>query len=450
MNNAKCPRCGLVSWAVTSFCGRCGTPFSVAVVTAPHAQPSLAPPTPLVIQPRAPLPPPPRNAPPSSFAHEVHTGTRPVLFVLVTLLVLGMLGAGGWFYGRGLAARVLPHPDDPYSAAHVRETALEYLSQPAYAGTKLDAQLLGAAHLELLQLDDREAYFSLPLPEPPDAPVTDLIGNFIIDTKQIKVARLDGDRLRLGRYSVEQSSSAWYLFRTPFENVYFDPNAVLKFPYESVTYDVSMHELIDYMADRNTNGGFMRADTGRRRDGLPLVFANHGAFVARRGEPSLSRFVAALVRDIPADVEQARERRVQRVLDFVTREIAYDHMEASYQVELLKRPNEVLMSGGGDCSNKAILLGSLLEQLGEDCLFIYLSDHITVAVRQGRFENRNGLGITWENDRWLIAESTATGFRIGLDHLNDEARFRQFQYVQRPRENNLIYNLATGTPLHFR
>jgi hypothetical protein len=43
------------------------------------------------------------------------------------------------------------------------------------------------------------------------------------------------------------------------------------------------------------------------------------------------------------------------------------------------------MSGVSDCSNKAILLGSLLGQLGEDYLFIYTPDHITVAVRQGRF-----------------------------------------------------------------
>jgi len=57
----------------------------------------------------------------------------------------------------------------------------------------------------------------------------------------------------------------------------------------------------------------------------------------------------------------------------------------------LKRPNEVLMSGQSDCSNKAILLGSLLEQLGEDYLFVYTPDHITVAVKQDGFPASNRL-----------------------------------------------------------
>ena len=78
---------------------------------------------------------------------------------------------------------------------------------------------------------------------------------------------------------------------------------------------------------------------------------------------------------------------MQRVLDFVSREIRYDQREAAYDFELLKRPNEVLMSGESDCSNKTILLGSMLEQLGEDYLFVYLPHHITVAVPQGDFSS---------------------------------------------------------------
>jgi hypothetical protein len=107
------------------------------------------------------------------------------------------------------------------------------------------------------------------------------------------------------------------------------------------------------------------------------------------------------------------------------------------------------MSGESDCSNKAILLGSLLEQMGEDYLFVYTPGHITVAVPQDGFPVSNGLWLEWEGQAWLIAEGTAPGFRIGVDRLQDEKRFKQFQYVQRPRDRDAIFDLSTRKQLSF-
>ena len=61
-----------------------------------------------------------------------------------------------------------------------------------------------------------------------------------------------------------------------------------------------------------------------------------------------------------------REAKIQRLVDFVSNEIQYDYSEAVGGRETLKRPNEVLFTRSGDCSNKTILLASLLEQIGED------------------------------------------------------------------------------------
>lgn len=108
------------------------------------------------------------------------------------------------------------------------------------------------------------------------------------------------------------------------------------------------------------------------------------------------------------------------------------------------------MSGESDCSNKAILLGSLLEQLGEDYLFVYTPGHITVAVPQGGFPARNGLWLEWDGQAWLIAEGTAPGFRIGVDHLQEESRLKQFQHVQRPRDRDVIFDVATHRQLLFQ
>jgi hypothetical protein len=269
--------------------------------------------------------------------------------------------------------------------------------------------------------------------------------------KHVVIAEDDlSGRMRLGDYSLGRSTEKSFFFKTPIDNVRFDPETVLKFPFGPTTYALDMRELSDFIENRSIFGGRINARTGQTHNGAPVVFANHGAMVARPGESSLTRFVRELTRDIPADGAGAREARVQRVLDFVSREIKYDQREATYDFELLKRPNEVLMSRESDCSNKAILLGSLLEQLGEDYLFVYLPEHITVAVREGDFISDNGLSLEWEGQTWVIAESTAPGFRIGVDRLADEGRFKQFQYVQRPRERDAIFDLATGRRLSFQ
>ena len=315
----------------------------------------------------------------------------------------------------------------------------------------MSEQVLGSVRLELLQVPNREVYFSAPSPDLTGETFDVTVARFVVDQQRVVLAQDDGTgRLRLGDYSLRRSEEKHFFFKTPIDNIRFDPATVLRFPYGPATYTLNMRELSDFLQNKSIFGGRMIARTGESQGGLPVVFANHGALVARTGETSLGRLVDELTRDIPTDGEGARAARVQRVLDFVSREIKYNLREATYDFELLKRPNEVLMSGESDCSNKAILLGSLLEQLGEDYLFVYTPGHITVAVRQGGFPVSNGLWIEWEGQAWLIAEGTAPGFRIGVDHLREEARLKQFQYVQRPKDRDAIFDVATRRQLSFQ
>jgi hypothetical protein len=219
---------------------------------------------------------------------------------------------------------------------------------------------------------------------------------------------------------------------------------------ETAKYRLSFRELADFSGNRSTYNGMLRADTGLYEDGNHLVFFNHGAFVAPANEPSLKRMVAELTQDIsPAD-PLAREKRVQRLVDLVAEDIAYDFVEATLSYETLKRPNETLMTRQSDCSNKAILLASLLEQLDEDYLLLYVPEHITVGVKPGGFSNRNGLVFRFEGNDWLIAESTTRGFKVGMTRLEDSQRLLNVKYVQRPRVKNLIFNLKNMQPLEFR
>jgi len=434
MSQMKCPYCGLVDWSSDQVCERCG-----ATCAGTDANPSA---------PESPQP----DFPILTFARDVPTGSKTWKLIVVLILAVAVCGAAWAVYRwrvdvRRRAQAMAP----PTVEERTRDTLLSYLAQPGFAGERLAEQVLGPARLELVQVSDREIYFSVPQPDQTGQTFEAIIARFVIDPKRIVSAEDDGaGRLRLGKYSLRRSENKHYFFKTPIDNVKFDPQSVLEFHFVSGVYKLDMQELNDFVQNKSIFGGRMRARTFQTRGGLPVVFANHGAFVARPEEASLHRFVSELTRDIPADAEHGRELRVQRVLDFVSREIAYDFREATYNFEMLKRPNEVLMTGTSDCSNKTILLGSLLEQLGEDYLFVYTPDHITVAVKQGDFPARNGLSLEWEGQTWLIAEGTVPGFRIGVDRVREEEHLKQFQHVQRPRDRDVIFDLASGRQLLFQ
>lgn len=453
MTNSKCPHCGLVNWSSPEVCERCGLPLVVGdpEARAPEATPEAAPEAvPERTRPDFPI---------LTFGAEAPTGSRTWKLILAAVLTVTLCGAGFALYRlradsrpggslaealrKGLAPRTLDE--------RARDAVLSCLAQPGFAGTKVSEQVLGPVRLELLQVRAREVYFSSPEPELTGEPFEATVARFVVDPKQLVQANDDGSgRLRLGDYSLRRSAEKNFFFKTPVDNIRFDPATVLRFPYGPTVYTLDMRELSDFLQNKSIFGGRMVARTGESQGGLPVVFANHGALVARPGETSLQRLVSELTRDLPTEGEGARAARVQRVLDFVSREIKYNLREATYDFELLKRPNEVLMSGESDCSNKAILLGSLLEQMGEDYLFVYTPGHITVAVRQGGFPVGNGLWVEWEGEAWLIAEGTAPGFRIGVDRLRDQQRFKQFQYVQRPRDRDAIFDVATRRQLSFQ
>lgn len=374
--------------------------------------------------------------------------------VILAVVIALAVGGGAWAVYRtsvnSKAAGKRKQLVERTADERTRDAVLSCLAQPGFVGTKVSEQVLGRVHFELLQVSDKEVYFSAPAAEKVGEPLESLVARFIIDPKRIVMAQDDAGRLRLGKYSLLRSEEKNVFFKTPVDNIKFDIGTVLKFPFKQAIYTLDMHELEDFLMNKSIFGGRMNARMEQTRDGRPVIFANHGAFVANPQETSLRRFVDDLTRDIQPNTEGAREARVQRVLDFVSREIKYDLRETTYNFELLKRPNEVLMSGESDCSNKTILLGSLLEQLGEDYLFVYTPGHITVAVKQGGFPARNGLFLGWQGEVWLIAEGTAPGFRIGVDHLQGESRFKQFQHVQRPRDRDVIFDLATGKQLSFQ
>ena len=97
-------------------------------------------------------------------------------------------------------------------------------------------QVLGPVRLELLQLSTREVYFSAPEPELTGETFEATVARFVVDPKQVVLAADDGaGRLRLGDYSLRRSEEKHFFFKTPVENIRFDPATVLRFPSSSMT-----------------------------------------------------------------------------------------------------------------------------------------------------------------------------------------------------------------------
>jgi len=102
---------------------------------------------------------------------------------------------------------------------------------------------------------------------------------------------------------------------------------------------------------------------------------------------------------------------VNNIITFVqSLEYVSDKIGTGYD-EYPKFPLETLADQGGDCEDSAILLASLLRELGYGTVLIQLPDHMAVGVRG----NESVPGVYYEVDgiRYYYVETTSTGWKIG-------------------------------------
>ncbi|RMD87213.1 MAG: hypothetical protein D6808_01840 [Candidatus Dadabacteria bacterium] len=309
----------------------------------------------------------------------------------------------------------------------VAQAILSYMASPHFSGkgfcklaTGVDAELV----LYDLTSDPYYAYFSVDKSKFERA-----IGIFTRDPGVIEKAVIKDGKPTLGGYVFNVPTND-VVFRFPASDFVVDPERRITKHFGEIQYDITLRELSLYLANKPLYGGDLYLKVPGRED----RFCNHGAFVAVR-EPSLERLVGSITRG-----KEGREEKVQALLDFVTEKIRYDFEEATFSVETLKRPNEVLLCESSDCSGKTILFASLLEQLGEDyILLVWFGDtnHIAVGVRQGNFRNNNGYALEVGGERYILAECTSPGFIIGKSRLSG-IDFSRLTAVQLPGSDKLI------------
>lgn len=361
------------------------------------------------------------------------------VFVIAIVAFSVVFGTAAALY---YLSKPVPRPESERVADEVRDSTLMMLAQPAFSGPEFEKQILGKGKLERLDLRSKEVYFSYPKAD--RAELDKFIADYFADASKLEFATESNGKLVLGRYEMRSGADSPFFFKTPMDNFRIDPSRVLSFGFSGIEYTLSLTEMRNFTNNSQVYGGRLLAGTEQRGEQPTIVFANHGIMVARPEEPSLTRLANAIISGAAS-----REEKIQRLTDFVSREIEYSNTEAVGVRETLKRAPETLMTRSADCSNKTILLASLLEQIGEEYILLYCPKHITVAIPQGGFPNENKIDFVWNGKPWLIAETTLPGFKIGVTKVQEYARLTKVEYVQSPKQSEIIFDANSYAVLKF-
>lgn len=370
----------------------------------------------------------------SLFESETNQSSNWKIF-LIAFLVLATIGSAAfYFYSAGKPREIT---SEEKLSAEIRDAVVLMLAQPTFSGDEFEAQILGKGEMQRFNWRKKEAYFSFPQAGEQD--FDEFLNKFFNDRAKVEIGTEIGGKIKLGDYVLTVSPENSKFFKSSLDNIKIEPKQTLKFAFKGLTYDLRLEELNNFTNNSQVYGGRMIAENPQRKDEPKMVFANHAIMVAKPNEPSLKR----LTDEILKDAGDNREQKIQKLVDFVSNEIEYSYTEAVGSGETLKRAAEILMTRTGDCSNKTILLASLLEQIGEDYILLYCPRHITVAVPQGNFANDNKIDFEWEGKNWLIAETTLPGFQVGNTRLSNFTKMTPVNYVQVPKLPNVIFDASS-------
>ncbi|MCB0343815.1 MAG: hypothetical protein KDD66_01790 [Bdellovibrionales bacterium] len=370
--------------------------------------------------------------------------------LLVLFVLIGVAGAAVLLLRPQLLSKLginVPGGSSTASADEISHTVLMALAQEGIIGPDLKRQILGDADIAGYIVDSGEVYFTHPKSDDKFA-VSRSFQRFCADVTKVGMLENESGRIEIpGGYVLRVDPKKKVVLVMSEDNFKVDPEMQLEFAYDGCSYKLTPRVLDSYLSNRAVYGGHLRMQIpGSRR-----AFYNHGAFVAKPDEPSLAAFVNAVTARANPKDDNFREQRIQAWSAFVCGQIEYSDFEAWADVETLKRPNEVLMSRESDCSGKAILMASGLEQMGEEYLLCYYDGHIAVAVPQGQFLYRNGLGFKYQGRQWVLCETAVRGggpFFIGVTELELRGRTRDElpRYVQQPKDGRII-DVASGSAL---
>jgi len=311
---------------------------------------------------------------------------------------------------------------DTHQNKRLRDAMISYMSEPMFRNRDFVQQITGTeADLKLYDLDSKMLYFVI---NRSDFDSINTLNKLTINLNSVEFGFDNNGDMFLGEYTLKGNSRL--LFRFPKND--FKPDSTrsvkVKLP-DSTEYIISMNELADFADDISVYGGKTDSEIKTNK-----YMANHMAFVSNGKEPSLQRLTNKLLLNKNTGTE-----KIQALLDFVTLNIQYSKVEAYGGYEVLKRPNEVLLTGKSDCSGLVILFASLLEQIEAEYILLYFKDHIAVGVK-GSFPDKNGIKLTFEGKDYSYVECTVPAFKIGKTELLEKDIKDKIAFIQKPGKDS--------------
>ena len=320
---------------------------------------------------------------------------------------------------------------DPY--AKMQGEAINLIAQPLFSGDYIFYKVTSAkANLERYYVDTKQLYFTCNKQDYNDSN----LNKFVITKDSITVGKEENGALVIGDMRYNDPEKVF--FKMPLSNFKIDSTKIIETPYKAVTYKITLPQILDYTYLRSAIGGGAVVVTNENTH-----FINHGSVVAKVNEPSLADFVKQLTKD-----ENTKELKAQKLLDFVTLEIEYNKEEAEKSYETIKRPDEVLLTKNSDCSGKAILYASLLQQIGIKWCLLYFKGHVCVGVA-GNFNTPYALKFKLRGTDYYFAEITDPTAIIGVDSWNGEMNASNLLHYQVSETGSDVYDYKTNSKLDF-
>jgi predicted transglutaminase-like cysteine proteinase/predicted nucleic acid-binding Zn ribbon protein len=138
---------------------------------------------------------------------------------------------------------------------------------------------------------------------------------------------------------------------------------------------------------------------------------NYSYYVTDTTDDEYLTGLAAKFREA-AEQENYSDLDMVKTIIFFVQNLQYvdDKVETGYD-EYPKFPLETLADEGGDCEDSAILLASLLRELGYGTVLIQFQDHMAVGVKGE--DSISGSYYEVDGIRYFYVETTSTGWEIG-------------------------------------
>lgn len=315
----------------------------------------------------------------------------------------------------------------------LQRQTINFIAQPTFSGDYIFYKITSAkANLEMYYYDIQQTYFTCNKQDY----VPENLNKFIINMDCVVVAQLKNNRLELGTKLYTDTSKVF--FKMPVSNFKVDSNRVIETSYDDLTYKVTLPQIFNFSNLKSAIGGGAIAISEDNHH-----FMNHGSVVAKKNEASLNEFVKQVTKN-----ETTAEAKAQALLNFVSQKIEYNQDEANNGYETIKRPDEVLFTKNSDCSGKAILYASLLQQLDVKWSLFYFEHHICVGVA-GKFNESNPHKFKLNGADYYMAEITDPNAIIGVDSWKGEMNETNLEYYQLSDSSSNVYSYKTNKKLEF-